>query len=83
VSHQDSLEDDFWLAFDAVMGRPYGPAPCRQAQVPEWDSLRHVELIFELEEKCRVTIAPGAIAALFSDTDTILAHLRACKTGVA
>ena len=72
-----ALEADFWRVFGRTMGRPFAPGRCAQAQVPEWDSLRHVELMFELEEQFRVDIAPEMIVELFSDTDTILAFLRA------
>ena len=58
------------------MGYPFEPGRYEQAQTSQWDSLRHIELIFELEEEFRIEISPQAIAELFSDTDTILAFLR-------
>ena len=44
---------------------------------PKWDSLRHIELVIELEESFGVTIPPAAIADLYSDTDSVLAYLDA------
>ena len=44
--------------------------------MPSWDSLRHVELVFELEEAFGIDIAQADIAGLYSDTDTVLAYLR-------
>ncbi len=71
-----SLEADFWRAFGRALGHPFEPGHYRQAELAEWDSLRHVELVFELEEVFRLSIPPAAIAELFSDTDTVLAYLR-------
>lgn len=77
TSNDEVLVADFWRVFCRTMGRTFAPGSYTQAQVGEWDSLRHVELMFELEEQFRVEIAPGTIVELFSDTDTILAFLRA------
>jgi acyl carrier protein len=63
------------------MGRPIAPGHYRTADVAQWDSLRHVELMFELEECFGVSIPPARIADLFSDTDAILAYL--CAEGAA
>lgn len=71
------LEGDFWRVFGRTLGRAFEPGRYEQPQVPEWDSLRHVELIFELEEKFGIEIPPQSVADLFSDTDTIIAYLRA------
>ena len=77
MSEAAGLEAEFWRIFGRLMGYPVEPGHYQQAQISQWDSLRHVELIFELEEEFRVEIAPQAIVELFSDTDTILAFLRA------
>jgi hypothetical protein len=77
VSDHAALEADFWRVFGRALGRPLTPGRYTPAQLPEWDSLRHVELVFELEEKFRIEVPPGAIADLFSDTDAVLAFLRA------
>lgn len=77
MSDNAALDADFWRVFGRALGRPVAPGRYEPAQLAEWDSLRHVELVFELEENFRVEIPPAAIADLFSDTDTILAFLRA------
>ena len=51
-----------------------------QESLEEWDSLRHVELVFELEENFDVSVSPDDIAALYSDSDTIIAYLEARET---
>ncbi len=76
MSESSALEAGFWRVFGRAMGRPFAPGRYLQAQTPEWDSLRHIELIFELEEHFGVDIPPEAIAELFSDTDMLLAYLR-------
>lgn len=81
MSEHTTLEADFWRAFARAMGRAVEPGRYEVAQLPEWDSLRHVELVFELEEKFRIDIPPDAIADLYSNTDTILAFLRARMAG--
>jgi acyl carrier protein len=70
----------FWRILSRVLGRPIQPGRYVVADLPEWDSLRHVELVFELEESFGVSIPPADIAALFSDTDTVLAYLHANST---
>jgi hypothetical protein len=79
MSEAVALEADFWRLFGRTMGRPFAPGRYAQGQVAEWDSLRHVELMFELEEQFRVEVSPQEIVELFSDTDTILAFLRGKK----
>jgi hypothetical protein len=76
MSDDEALVADFWRVFGRTLGRPVEPGHYAVAELPEWDSLRHVELVFELEEKFGVEIPPTAIVELFSDTDTILAFLR-------
>ena len=76
MSDNTALEADFWRVFGRAMGRAVEPGHYQVAQIAEWDSLRHVELIFELEESFRVDIPPDAIAELYSDTDTLLSFLR-------
>lgn len=77
------LEIDFWRVFGRVLGRHLEPGHYTQAQLPEWDSLRHVELMFELEENFRIEVPNEAIATLFSDTDTVVAFLNANAEGSA
>lgn len=70
------MDDDFWRLFGRVLGRPVEPGRYTPAELPGWDSLRHVELVFELEEVFRIDIPQDAIATLYADTDTVLAYLR-------
>jgi Phosphopantetheine attachment site len=74
------LERDFWRLFSRVLGRPLEPGRYDTAQLPEWDSLRHVELMFELEEHFGISVPQGRIAALYSSTDAVLDFLRANGT---
>ena len=69
------VESGFWPLFGRVLGRPVDPGRYAQADLAEWDSLRHVELMFELEERFRIEIPADAIADLFSDTDTLIDFL--------
>jgi acyl carrier protein len=71
------IETEFWRLFGRVLGRRIEPGRYATADLPEWDSLRHVELVFELEERFRVDVPQDRIAELFSDTDAVLAFLRA------
>lgn len=66
------VESGFWPVFARVLGRPVQPGRYAQAELPEWDSLRHVELMFELEERFRIEVPADAIAGLFSDTETLI-----------
>jgi hypothetical protein len=77
MTQNTGLEADFWRIFARTLGRTFEPGRHEQPQIPEWDSLRHVELIFEIEEKFGIEIPPQCVAELFSDTDTIIAYLRA------
>jgi hypothetical protein len=70
------LEAAFWPLFARTLGRDVVPGRYQRADLPEWDSLRHVELIFELEEQFGVSVPSDAIAPLYSDTDAILDFLR-------
>ena len=72
-----ALDNDFWRLFARVLGRPVEPGRYAPADLAAWDSLRHVELVFELEEAFGLSIAQEDIASLYSDTDTVLAYLRA------
>ncbi len=72
-------EEKFWRIFSRVMGVEAGPENVSHESLEEWDSLRHVELVFELEEHFDVSVSPDDIAALYSDSDTILAYLDASE----
>jgi hypothetical protein len=77
MSERVAIETDFWRLLGRVLGRKVEPGHYHRAQLPEWDSLRHVELIFEIEEAFGVAVPPEAIVGLFSDTDTVLEFIRA------
>lgn len=74
--HAGAIDAEFWRLFGRVLGRPLAPGQYRREELAQWDSLRHVELIFELEETFRIEIPPDAIAPLFSDTDTVRAFVH-------
>jgi acyl carrier protein len=71
-----ALEAEFWRLLSRVLGRKVEPGHYHRSDLPGWDSLRHVELIFELEEAFGIPVPQESIAALYSDTDTVLAFLR-------
>jgi acyl carrier protein len=71
-----AVEAEFWRLLSRVLGRKVEPGHYHRSDLPGWDSLRHVELIFELEEAFGVPVPQESIAALYSDTDTVLAFLR-------
>jgi acyl carrier protein len=77
MSESSLIDAKFWRVLSRALGRPVPPGRYTVADLPEWDSLRHIELVFELEESFGVTIPPAAIADLFSDTDSVLAYLDA------
>lgn len=76
LSPSTSLDQRFWRLFSRVLGREVEPGRYDTGQLPQWDSLRHVELIFELEEAFGIQVPQDRIAALYSDTDTVLAFVR-------
>lgn len=76
MSDLDLVEARFWPMLSQVMSKPISPGSYEKSQLPEWDSLRHVELVFALEETFGVSVPRDRIADLYSDTDTVLAFLR-------
>jgi hypothetical protein len=78
AGRHDDLRDDkrFWRIFGRVVGETLPPGNYAATDLSDWDSLRHIELMFELEEQYAVDIDPEQIVALYSDTDTILTFLR-------
>ena len=76
MSDPDTVEARFWPMFSRVMNKPIAPGRYEKAALPEWDSLRHVELMFSLEDTFGVAVPRDRIADLYSDTDTVLAFLR-------
>ena len=72
-----ALAATFWKLFSRVLGRPVAPGHYTREELPEWDSLRHIELVFELEQALGIEIDADAIADLYADTDRVLAWLAA------
>ena len=71
-----AAEAEFWRLLGRVLGRKVEPGRYHRSELAGWDSLRHIELIFELEETFGVAVPQESIAALYTDTDTVLAFLR-------
>ena len=71
------IEKKFWRVFTRTLGVEAGPQNVAVGDLEEWDSLRHVELVFELEETFDLSVSPDEIAELYSDSDTIIAYLGA------
>lgn len=61
------------------MGRTIDAGSYKVDAVKEWDSLRHVELIFALEDAFGLDCSPDDIADLYSSTDEILTFLTALQ----
>lgn len=76
TSSDTDTDARFWKLFGRVLGRPLAAGHYARDELGEWDSLRHIELVFELEQAYGIEIDPEAIVALYSDTDTVLAYLR-------
>ena len=54
-------------AMSTVLDRPIGPDEnVARAEVPEWDSLRHVELMFSIEDACGVRFDEDELPVLGS-----------------
>ena len=69
------LETLFWKIFRRTMGVVIEVGSYQVDDLKEWDSLRHVELIFALEESFALEFSPDDIADLYSSTDEILRFL--------
>jgi acyl carrier protein len=72
----DAVETEFWRVLSRALGQRVEPGHHAPADLPRWDSLRHVELVFELEEAFKINIPQADIAGLFSSTDEVLSYLR-------
>jgi acyl carrier protein len=60
-----------------VLKLPAPPSgPLARADVPEWDSLSHIEIIYGVEESLGVTFAESEMAALDSSTAIVEAVER-------
>ena len=72
-----SVENRFWSIFQRSMGRRFENKNYTADSIEEWDSLTHVELIFELESEFGVQFSQEEIAEYYSDTDHLLEYLKA------
>jgi acyl carrier protein len=62
-----------------VLKLPAVPAgPVLRADVPDWDSLNHVEIVYAVEESMDVTFSPEEIATLDS-SDAIIEAVERCR----
>ena len=75
-----TIEDRFWTLFEGAMGRKFERKNYDVASVEEWDSLTHVELIFELESEFGVQFAQHEVADYYSDTYNIIDYLKQVTT---
>ena len=69
-------EREFWSLFNRILGIRLSPGNYMVDEIDEWDSLRHIELIFEFEEHFNVSIKPEAIVELYSETSKFLRYLE-------
>ncbi len=74
-SGEDTI-DKFWNIFESVMGKPMDKQCQSVTSLEEWDSLSHVELIFEMEREFRIEFPPDDIAKMYSNTDIILEYIQ-------
>ena len=72
----DNIEKKFWKIFRRVLNIDDCTGIITKSGAEEWDSLRHVELIFELEMAFDLEVSPEEIVELYSNTDVILNFLR-------
>ena len=71
-----SIDNRFWALFERTMGRKFERKNQEVASIEEWDSLTHVELIFELESEFLIQFGPQDVADTYSDTNHILSYLK-------
>jgi len=69
-------EERFWQLFEETMERKCDRQCHEVSSTEEWDSLKHVELVFEMEREFHLEISPIDIAKLYSNTDVILNYLH-------
>jgi acyl carrier protein len=70
------IEPKFWRIFKRVMQMELASDHYTASALSQWDSLKHVELMFELEEGFNIEIEPQKIVELYSSTDEILNFLN-------
>lgn len=73
---QAEVEADVRSIFEIVLKRPIDPteAPSQETD-GDWDSVRHIELLFMLEEEFGVTFAEEEMSELRSFDDIVRALL--------
>lgn len=73
---QEKVEQQFWAVFKRVLGVEPRTKTVAKDEIESWDSLRHVELVFEIEETFGLDVAPQDIVDLYSNTDVILEYIQ-------
>lgn len=68
---EEVLREEVLRVVGAVLGRPVPDGSLRRESEPSWDSLKHIELLFALEEDLDVRFDEGELGAL-SSTDAII-----------
>jgi len=69
------VEDRFWRLFSRTMNQSMSPGTYSVNELKSWNSLKHVELVFELEESFDLNIKPEDVVAMYSNTENILSYL--------
>jgi acyl carrier protein len=72
VVHTESDVRDLVLRILGLHDRP--PSELRRSDIPEWDSLKHMEIVFTLEDRYRVRFDESEFAVL-TTTKAIIAAL--------
>ncbi len=81
MTHDDTTPDDVEARVHEVLALvlrlPAAPRePLVRAEVPEWDSLSHVEIIYAVEESLDVTFTEEEMAGLDSSAAIVAAVER-------
>ena len=71
-----TIESKFWPLFETTMGRKFDRQNQEVAAVEEWDSMKHIELIFELESEFDVQFSAQDIAEHYSNTTNLIDFLQ-------
>ncbi len=72
----DNLQSHLRTVFKEAFRRDVGDGVVRVADIEEWDSLSHINLIMELEAEFQLDIDPNVVASLYTDSEAILQYLR-------
>ena len=68
---QDQIRAEVLRVASAVLGRSPGAEGFDRASEPSWDSLKHVELLFSMEDELGVRFDEEELAGL-SSTDALV-----------